>query len=135
MGSYFVQLKTINTMSVLLALVVGLLSVGVLNLNNMRDHENDAAVGKRTLAVLLGDKAKTYHLFLIGGALAVLFGVFFYTQFRFYWLPLLVGFPLMIHLRVVLKNKISKDLDPELKKLAGTTFLLSLLIFITLYLG
>jgi len=36
---------------------------------------------------------------------------------------------------VVLKNKISKDLDPELKKLAGTTFLLSLLIFITLCLG
>lgn len=135
MGSYFIQLKTINPTSVLLALVIGFLSVGVLNLNNMRDRDNDAAVGKRTLAVILGTRAKEYHVVLIGIAITVLVGVFFWTQFRFYWLPMLIVFPLVAHLRVVVKNKVPKDLDPELKKLAGTTFLLSLLIFITLYLG
>src|SRR6056300_1754234 len=135
MGSYFIQHKTINPISVLLVLVIGFLSVGVLNLNNMRDRDNDAAVGKRTLAVILGTRAKGYHVVLIGIAITVLVGVFFWTQFRFYWLPMLIVFPLVAHLRVVVKNKVPKDLDPELKKLAGTTFLLSLLIFITLYLG
>jgi len=135
MGSYFIQLKTINPTSVLLALVIGFLSVGVLNLNNMRDRDNDAAVGKRTLAVNLGTREMGDHVVLIGIAITVLVGVFFWTQFRFYWLPMLIVFPLVAHLRVVVKNKVPKDLDPELKKLAGTTFLLSLLIFITLYLG
>ena len=54
LGSYFVQLKTIDLRDVLFAVVIGFLSVGVLNLNNMGDRENDAAVGKRTLAVFLG---------------------------------------------------------------------------------
>ena len=48
------------------AIVLGLLSVGVLNLNNMRDIKNDADCGKKTLAVLLGaHKAKIYHFTLV----------------------------------------------------------------------
>jgi 1,4-dihydroxy-2-naphthoate octaprenyltransferase len=35
---------------------IGLLSVALLVVNNLRDIEGDAAVGKRTLAVLLGDR-------------------------------------------------------------------------------
>lgn len=48
-GSSFLQLKVISTPSILLSLVLGLLSVAVLNLNNMRDRESDAAVGKGLL--------------------------------------------------------------------------------------
>jgi 1,4-dihydroxy-2-naphthoate octaprenyltransferase len=36
---------------------VGLLIVAILVVNNLRDIEGDATVGKRTLAVLLGDHA------------------------------------------------------------------------------
>ena len=38
-----------NLLLYLLAGTIGLLSTTVLNLNNLRDHENDAQVGKRTL--------------------------------------------------------------------------------------
>ena len=36
---------------------IGLLIVAILVVNNLRDIDGDAAVGKRTLAVLLGDRA------------------------------------------------------------------------------
>ena len=60
LGAAFVQLKIISTSGILLSFTIGLLSVGVLNLNNMRDHKNDKAVGKNTMAVLLGEKKALY---------------------------------------------------------------------------
>ncbi len=136
LGSYFVQLKTFDFNVLLFAVVIGFLSVGVLNLNNMRDLDNDAAVGKKTFAVFLGKtKAKLYHLFLIGGATVLLIGVFITTELNYFWLPMLVVFPLVRHMKVVVTNKLPKKLDPELKKLALTTFFLSVLIFIALHLG
>lgn len=47
------------------------MAVAVLNINNMRDIENDSECGKRTMAVRLGQrKAKQYHFALLGLALA-----------------------------------------------------------------
>lgn len=53
----------------------GLLAVAVLNVNNMRDIENDAQCGKRTVAVRLGQvRAKQYHFALLFGAVAAFAG-------------------------------------------------------------
>lgn len=61
-GSAFVQSGRIDLLAVLVAVPVGLLAVGLLMINNVRDVETDAATGKRTLAVWLG--ARTYgHAF------------------------------------------------------------------------
>jgi 1,4-dihydroxy-2-naphthoate octaprenyltransferase len=119
-----------------MALVMGLLSVAVLNLNNMRDRESDAVVGKRTLAVILGAMgAKYYHYFLILSAAGILI-VFFIQQILSYnWLILVGLIPLLIHLGTVINNKDPKTLDPELKKVALTTFGLAVLIFISFSLG
>ena len=135
-GSSFLQLKVISTPSILLSLVLGLLSVAVLNLNNMRDRESDAAVGKRTFAVLLGAQgAKYYHYTLILGACGIL-GFFFIQQTTaFYWLTLIGLITLLFHLAVVIQNKDPKRLDPELKKVALSTFVLSILIFISFFLS
>ena len=47
---------------------MGLLSAGVLNVNNMRDIVNDMASGKRTLVVRMGSaNARAYHTLLITG--------------------------------------------------------------------
>ena len=52
------------------SLTIGLLSVAVLNLNNLRDHLSDAQTGKRTLIVRMGfERGKIYHTFLSGGRL------------------------------------------------------------------
>jgi len=136
LGAYFLQLKEFSLAAVAMAVVVGLLSVAVLNLNNMRDRESDAAVGKRTLAVFLGALgAKYYHYFLIVGAVVILIVFSVQQTVSFSWLVGLGVFPLLFHLLSVIKNKDPKTLDPELKKVALATFALSLLIFISFSVG
>lgn len=132
LGAYFLQLKVISLTAVAMALVMGLLSVAVLNLNNMRDRESDATVGKRTLAVILGAMgAKYYHYFLILSATGILIIFFIQQTLSYNWLILVGLIPLLIHLVTVIKNKDPKTLDPELKKVALTTFGLAVLIFIS----
>ena len=55
-GTTFVQTGSVDGLAVAAAVPIGLLSVALLVVNNLRDIEGDAAVGKRTLAVLLGDR-------------------------------------------------------------------------------
>ncbi len=69
-GSYFMFTKYINFEIFLPAISIGLLSTAVLNLNNLRDREEDIKNDKNTLVVKLGSvKAKKYHYLLILGAL------------------------------------------------------------------
>ena len=56
LGSYFLQTQTLDATLVLPASAIGLLSVGVLNLNNMRDIDTDKQSNKITMALLLGAK-------------------------------------------------------------------------------
>ena len=136
LGAYFVQLKTFSYPAILLSLMVGFLSVGVLNLNNMRDIDNDAFVGKRTLVVIMGAAiAKKYHLFLLIVSVSILVYVFSSVSIRFFWIPYLAIFPLIVHFISVLKNSEPKFFDPELKKLSLSIFFLSILIFFSFYLG
>jgi 1,4-dihydroxy-2-naphthoate octaprenyltransferase len=53
-GSAFVQLESWPLVAVLASVPVGALASAVLVVNNVRDRETDARVGKRTLAVRLG---------------------------------------------------------------------------------
>ena len=136
LGAYFIQLKTFSYPAILLSLVVGFLSVGVLNLNNMRDIDNDAFVGKRTLVVIMGAAiAKKYHLLLLIVSVSILVYVFSSVSIRFFWIPYLAIIPLIVHFISVLKNSKPKFFDPELKKLSLSIFFLSLLVFLSFYLG
>lgn len=128
-GSYFLYTKQLDFTIFLPATTVGLLSVGVLNLNNMRDRESDAKVNKNTLVVKIGEEfAKYYHYYLIIGAFlfALLYVIWHYKSPK--QLLFLIAFiPIFKHLYTVYKNTDAKKLDPELKKLALSTFLFSLL--------
>ena len=55
MGSYFAQSQEVSWKAFLLAIPMGALSCTILGLNNLRDRPKDEAVGKKTLAVRLGD--------------------------------------------------------------------------------
>ncbi|WP_332243932.1 1,4-dihydroxy-2-naphthoate octaprenyltransferase [Flavivirga spongiicola] len=129
-GCYVLYAKTIDHVVFLPACTVGLLSVGVLNLNNMRDIVSDEKSNKLTLAVKFGIKnARIYHYALIGLAilLSALFGILYYTSP--YNLIFMVAYiPLLIHIKKVSINKEPKLLDPELKKIALTTVLLAILM-------
>lgn len=131
-GSYFLYTHQLNWKIFLPATTVGLLSVAVLNLNNMRDYDNDKAVGKNTLVVKMGsDLAKYYHYHLVVLAMVSMlaFSVFNF-QVRWQLLYALAFVPLVRHLLVVKHNKDLKKLDKELKIVALSTFLLVILFFV-----
>jgi 1,4-dihydroxy-2-naphthoate octaprenyltransferase len=126
-GTYYLHVNTFDPWILLPASAIGLLSSGVLNLNNMRDIENDARSGKRTLVVYIGKKAaKIYHLVLI--SLSILFSlVYTFVHFNsFYQFLFILTCPLFIlNVIVVMKNTEPGELNKELKKLALSTFAFS----------
>lgn len=135
-GSYFLQINSIDLSIVLFATSVGLLSVAVLNLNNMRDIENDLNSSKITLAVRLGGyKAKVYHFFLISIAIILFFIGIGEQSLLIKTIYTLVFVPLFLHLYRVFNLKEPKQFDPELKKLALTIFFISIVFFVTSYLN
>ncbi|NOQ70503.1 MAG: 1,4-dihydroxy-2-naphthoate octaprenyltransferase [Crocinitomix sp.] len=135
LGTFYLQTKMLAWPALFPAITMGCLSVAVLNLNNMRDRENDQKVGKNTLVVKFGFAwSKSYHytLFLIAYLvfpIPILFSILMGGDFQFFlpFIPILIIH--IIHIRKVIRVKDPKDFDPELKKIALSAFLLSLLFF------
>ncbi|MFY9151266.1 MAG: 1,4-dihydroxy-2-naphthoate polyprenyltransferase [Prolixibacteraceae bacterium] len=128
-GTYFLNSHQITADVLLPAISIGLFSSGVLNLNNMRDIENDRNSGKNTVVVKLGSsKAKIYHAILIlTGMMAMLIYTGLNSKSVYQWLFLL-AFPFFLNDLIAI-NKITapKKFDPFLKKLSLTTLLFTLL--------
>ena len=128
-GAYFLQSLVWDPMITFPASSLGLLAAGVLNVNNMRDRENDHKHKKYTLAVRLGARgAKLYH----GALLLLAFDLaFIYNRLQpasgwqnLYFLAIL---PLGFHLWRVSKAQRPEDYEPLLKQLAISTLLFSVL--------
>ncbi len=134
LGVNFLYSKQLDYVLALPATAIGFLSVGVLNLNNMRDEASDRKVGKNTIVVKIGgEKAKLYHYFLIISAMVLILIFAVLNHFHFdQYLFLIAYVPLIKHLFTVSKNKDPRALDPELKKVALSTFALSILLSLCL---
>jgi len=129
LGTYFLFVREIYWLALMPACSIGMLSAGVLNLNNMRDRISDENSGKNTLVVKLGEKgAKKYHYTLILGALILLiiFSILTSRELNNY-IYVLAFIPLGLHLKRVVQNKDPRKLDPELKILALSTFAIAAL--------
>ncbi|MGY1703085.1 1,4-dihydroxy-2-naphthoate polyprenyltransferase [Geodermatophilus sp. SYSU D00697] len=77
-GTTFAQTRTVEGLAVAASVPIGLLIVALLVVNNLRDIDGDAAVGKRTLAVLVGDRGTRVlftALVVVAFAVAVAIGV------------------------------------------------------------
>ncbi len=101
------------------AVAMGAFSVAVLNINNMRDIENDKISGKHTLAVYLGRKyARWYHMVILLLALGSM-ACFVADKSVYMYLPILLFAPLFLRDGVlILKEKEDKALDKYLKRTA-----------------
>lgn len=132
LGSYYLYTKQLNYLAILPSITVGSFSVGVLNLNNMRDRESDIKSNKKTLAVKLGGNyAKKYHFIILYiGVLSSFIYSYFTANSVSDFLYTIAFIPLFIHLKKVANNRELKNLDPELKKLAIITFIYSVLFLI-----
>lgn len=119
-GTYFLHTQSYRWDLLFPASAIGFLSVGVLNMNNMRDYEADKNAGKRTIVVAMGEKnAAYYHLFLIVGAvlLTVIYTLINYHS-AWQWLFVL-SFPLLfLNLKKVFTYKSALELYPELPRLS-----------------
>jgi 1,4-dihydroxy-2-naphthoate octaprenyltransferase len=123
---------------VLPAVTIGLWSTAVLNLNNMRDVDNDRDSEKRTLVVFMGgENARYYHSFLIlFGFLSWFFFIaklFVFDQNWFLCFALIPSFWIFRHLRKVFLITDPIYFDGELKKVALVTFFSSLILAMTLF--
>ena len=129
MGSYYLYAGAVHVSLILPALSCGFFSIGVLNVNNIRDIESDKKAGKFSIPVRIGkDKATTYHWFLlIGGLLcAVVYtGMEYQSPWQFLFL---LAVPLFLINGRAVQQKASHELDPYLKQLA-----LSALAFVLLF--
>lgn len=137
MGTYFLQTKSIPLYIAYPAAGCGFLSVAVLNLNNLRDLENDQKSGKNSIPVRIG---KSYG-FIYQKTLLIL-GI---IPFAFYHLLVyrlgstsianllvLVGYyPIIIMLRELKPTMSPAEIDPYLKKTALRTLFLILLFGIS----
>lgn len=136
-GTYYLQTGRLQPSILWPSVSLGALAVGVLNLNNMRDIENDARFGKRTLPVRRGlGWASTYHFMLL--ILSVI-GLMNFTvddkRSAWQYLFLLIVPVLYFQAVRIKKNTSPRNLDPELRKLALSTFFLSLLFSLGLILA
>ncbi|MGJ4095392.1 1,4-dihydroxy-2-naphthoate polyprenyltransferase [Corynebacterium macclintockiae] len=129
LGTEFTQSGSISWRGALLAISVGSLSSAVNLANNLRDIPTDAATGKITLAVRLGD-ANTRRLWVGLVSLAVVFTVAISIGHWWGLLALLATPLFVIAARPVTGGAQGKDLIPVLGLLGRGMLLWSLLQFI-----
>jgi len=132
LGSMFLYTKFLTVMAIFPAVSIGLLSTAVLNLNNLRDYESDRISRKNTMVVKLGlTLGKRYHYAMLFIAfLTMAFFVYFHYRNWQSGLCLLAFIPIFVHLRTVYRIKNPASFDPELRKLALSTFLLAVLFYL-----
>ena len=123
-GSAFVQVERIDGLAALLSVSVGIFATALLVINNLRDRLGDAASGKRTLAVRIGDSAtRTLYAAMMVGAFVVLAAAVL-AHGRPWGLLGLIGVPPMVQaVRIVLGGAEGRSLIPVLEATGRTQLL------------
>lgn len=132
LGTVFLFRGNLKWADILPAVWAGLQSTSVLNLNNLRDVRGDGEAGKRTLVVRMGFKrGKIYHnlLILIPLAAVVSYSILLESTSTII-IALFWALFAIVHLRYVKVCSDPAKLDPELKKVALSTFISAVLFFI-----
>lgn len=112
-GTAYVSLDRLTALAALAAVPVGLLSVAVLVVNNLRDIPTDSLVGKHTLAVRIGD-LRTRWLYVACASGAFVFSAVIATERHLALLALGAAVLAVAPVRSVLKGASGRDLVPVL---------------------
>ncbi len=135
-GTYYLQANAFNIVTLLPATACGLLSVAVLNINNMRDLENDIQAGKNTLAVRLGASgSRIYHTCVIAIAIICLIVFTLIYMHRWTaWLFLLAVPMLLLHIKRVNADLSGEAMRPLLEHMVKAALLTNILFSLGLVL-
>lgn len=132
-GSYFLFTKTFSWDILLPGTAIGMMSMAVLNLNNMRDIVNDKNSGKNTLALKIGFKnAMIYEMILLQFPLILILiflglNGFIQTQNYYVFIVMILMIPFAKLRRKIMAVKEPKELDPFLKQVGILTFMMAVL--------
>ncbi|MCT8214394.1 1,4-dihydroxy-2-naphthoate polyprenyltransferase [Proteus mirabilis] len=135
-GTYYLQANAFNIVTLLPATACGLLSVAVLNINNMRDLENDIQAGKNTLAVRLeASGSRIYHTCVIAIAIICLIVFTLIYMHRWTaWLFLLAVPMLLLHIKRVNADLSGEAMRPLLEHMVKAALLTNILFSLGLVL-
>ena len=137
-GSYFLFTKAWSWDILLPASAIGMLSVAVLNLNNMRDLESDKLAGKNTLALRLGFKrAMIYQIVLMQLPLILVLIFLLKNELQikgnyYAFMVMILFFPMTALRRKIMKVESPSELDPFLKQVGIITLMMAILLAIGL---
>lgn len=110
---------------------IGLLSMGVLNMNNMRDYESDKRSGKYTLIVKNGKEWGRGYQFVVIILAFVLLAAYILLFGRYWQLLSMIGLARLIpHLKFIANPDNDSRIDTQLKVVSMGTLLTSLLFTI-----
>ena len=132
-GSYFLFTKTFSWDILLPGTAIGMMSMAVLNLNNMRDIESDRLSGKNSLALRIGFKnAMIYEMVLLQLPLILILiflGINNFIQLQKYYvfIVMILLFPVAKLRRSIMSVKEPKQLDPFLKQVGIMTLMMAVL--------
>ena len=136
-GVFYLQAHSLPLMIFIPAFGCGLLSVAVLNINNLRDINQDRKAGKNTLIVRIGSKnGRIYHAILLSLAVvsylifAILNFEHWYNYFFLLAVPLLVKHGLFVY-----RHQDPIELRPILGQMAGLALITNLLFCLGIFLG
>ncbi len=132
-ATYYIQASTVTLGVLLYSLAMGLATDALLIVNNYRDINQDAANGKRTLAVALGGRL-TRWLYLLVGVLALALSLWVLLPCGKRAQLLLLAIYLLLHLRNCYQMKVI-NAGPELNRVLGATGLSILVFAVTLSLA
>ncbi|MCJ7594238.1 MAG: 1,4-dihydroxy-2-naphthoate octaprenyltransferase [Desulfobacterales bacterium] len=112
LGAYYVQAHRFSWGPVLYGLPIALFVDAVLHGNNLRDIENDRAVGIKTVPILIGEeRAKTMYYGLVFGAYLLTCILILFAALPVFSLITLLSLPLAIKLANMVRHK--KEVPPE----------------------
>lgn len=132
-GSYFLFTKTFSWDMLLPGAAVGMMSMAVLNLNNMRDIESDRLSGKNSLALRMGFRnAMIYEMVLLQFPLILILiflamNGFIQSKQYYVFIVMILLLPLAKLRRKIMQVKEPKELDPFLKQVGIITFMMAVL--------
>ncbi len=128
-GTFFLCTHKLNFMPVLPSIGLGIISAMILNINNMRDIQNDRISGKNTIAVKLGLKnSKFYHILLTFFMFASFIGFnMFYAPTPWYRFLYVIVFVRYFIFLGEINSKENRELDVYLKKTSIWGFILCIL--------
>jgi len=136
-GTYYLQTHSIDSHIILPAIGSGLLASAVLNINNLRDIEQDTKAGKNTLAVRLGAyKGRVYHCILL--SVAALCYLAFAVATSISWTNYLfvLAIPLLAkHAIFVYRSQQPSELRPMLAQMSMISLLINILFSLGLLIG